>query len=141
MKITTNCVIVNRAYYFEVSYERFELVRVKEFIFKHDDLTRRYCMVLDKKHSHIYEITEHSPSFFDKVVDASCGWCLYNLYHSEKLVVVPVAKYSGFVSHSKKYQYLKEFYVIFNSRCNEKTMKSLAHKNHVNLETILYDSE
>lgn len=142
MKNHTNCVIVNRVFYYEVSNENFEIVRIKEFLFKHSDRTRRYCMVLDKKNSHIYEVTEHSPDFFEKVVHASCGWSLYNLYHSQKIEVVPVNHQLHFVTQSKRYQYLKEFYVIFNSQCNEKTMYNLATKANVSKQqVILYDSE
>lgn len=142
MKNYTNCVIVNRVFYYEVTSEHFELVRIKEFLFKHADRTQRYCMVLDKKNSHIYEVTEHSADFFEKVVNASCGWSLYNLYNSQKIEAVPINNQLHFVNQSKRYQYLKEFYVIFNSQCNEKTMKNLANKAKISRQQIiLYDSE
>ena len=72
------------------------------------------CMAIDKKNTHIYEVTEHPIEFFDKVVKASNGYGLFNLYQSENLDPVPINHSISYVSYSKKYQYLKEFYVILN---------------------------
>lgn len=126
MKNHTDCVIVVRTYYYEVRDGDFEEVRIKEFIFRGEKVTRRYCMFLTRKGSRIYEVTEHAAEFFEKVVSASNGWPLFHLYMGEKIDPVPINGELAFVSNTKKYQYLKEFYVVFNATCCEKRILEYA---------------
>lgn len=124
MKNHTNCVIVVRTYLYEIEQDNFQEVRTKEFIFRNVGVTRRYCTHINSNLSRIYKMTEHPPDFFDKVVRASNGWALFNLYQAENIDTVPINNKFGIVSDNEKYQYLKELYVIFNSICSETDIRA-----------------
>jgi hypothetical protein len=113
---------------------KFTTVYVKEFLFKNISC-RRYCIYFDKKNPYISHITEHQPSFFDKVVDAYCGKPLYELYYSESIDAVPLPKFN--LPYRHKYQYLKDFCVVYNVHCNE---YSLIHAIDNNNGNITYNS-
>lgn len=128
MQNHTDCVTVVRTYYIEVTCNQYEEVHMEEYIFKKSKGTRRYCMMRYNGSLHTYEITNHDVCFFDNIVKASNGWALFNLYLKEKIDPAPSNRFIS-LSNNKKYENIKELYVIFNCTYQEKHMLSIIKKN------------
>ena len=135
----TNCIIVVRNYYYETERDLYELVRIKEYIFRNTKTTRRYSLFFDQKKRVVYDMTEHHWTFFDKVVKASSGWGLFNLYLQEKIDPVPVSELLADPTNSVKYNNLEEFYVIYNCMYNEASFAKMK-KNKKRSMSDLYNA-
>lgn len=136
----TNCVSVCRVFRIETAPEHFETIRMKEFMFKDQNAheCRRYCLLYDGKGYISHEHSVHKSRFFDEVVKAHSGRALFNAYCHEKIQAV----YTDFrTSYEKKYQLLKEFYVIYNVHCGEHNLARIFDKKQRknSLEDAVHD--
>lgn len=128
MKNTTNCVVVWRAYVEndDTNDTNNKTVRVKEYLFRDDVSCRRYCVLVGRKYPIITDVTEHPPKFFDSVINAECGFKLYNVYISEEIDPVPIGEH---VPYTKKYEYLRELCVSFNILFEEESIVEALNKS------------
>jgi hypothetical protein len=118
MKNNTDCIAVVRSFYTPVDNDKNDkLIYTKEFIFRDCINCRRYCVDFDisQKRIFISNVTEHETNFFDRISEAASGKVLFDTYLSAGIDPVPVKN----LNYKQKYEYLHEFFVIYNSVYDE----------------------